>query len=59
MAESALTFLNLHGLQPFRQLPLELMKNLLLFVIQLGDAPQPDLSSFQSEQHDVHPVQLG
>jgi hypothetical protein len=35
------------------------MKNLLLFVIQLGDAPQPDLSSFQSGQHDVHPVQLG
>jgi hypothetical protein len=37
---------------------LELVKNPLLLVIELGDASQPDLSSFDRWQHDVHAVQL-
>jgi len=30
----------------------------VLLVIELGDASQPDLSSFDRWQHDVHAVQL-
>ena len=35
------------------------MKNSLLFVVEFGNAPQPDFSSFDRRQHDVNAVELG
>jgi len=40
--------LNLDWFQSFRQLHLELMKSLLLLVIQFGDPAQANLSAFNS-----------
>ena len=41
-----------------RPLHLKLVKNLLLLVIEFGDASQPDLSSFDRRQYDVDTADL-
>jgi hypothetical protein len=38
----------------FWQLQLELVKNRLLILIKLGDAPQPNLSTLYGGEYDIH-----
>jgi hypothetical protein len=49
----------LDRVESFWQLQLELVKNRLLVLVQLADASQPNLSTFDRGQYDIHAVQLG
>ena len=41
-----------------RQLQLELVEGLVLLFVEFGNASEPDLSSFDGWQHDLHTVEL-